>query len=402
MYITKNEAQSYADAAAVAAALKLDGTAAGLTAADAAVVASPNKWGFSTIPFGAGDTASGAATVTEYSTDGLTGWASSAAATASSARYARVTATVANLPLYLLPVVGAIGSSIGVTTTVKALAVAGQVLEPPTIFPYSPIAHQVNCDSWYSSLPAGTLPAGLTGAGALGAGTVCDPTGNWGFQIGQQYDLRWPTNPSLSAATGNVPCAGDATASITPPLPAQSWINMTVGQSALGPIQWSGASFVVGQIQDDTRVYNPPLTIGEQLVTANGAKETVVSDYNTRALLDNQTNVLYQPGLTNIHDNTTFQAYSTGAGYTGRRKIAVVVRTGFDDITGVALQPTWQSINVGFAQFLLLPTGGYPTQGGGNNAWCATYIGNNALYGATSTSGVGTFGLGVAYVRLTQ
>src|SRR2546427_7056716 len=79
MYITKNEAQSYADAAAVAAALKLDGTAAGLTAADAAVAASPNKWGFSTIAFGAGDTASGAATVTEYSTDGSTGWASSAA-----------------------------------------------------------------------------------------------------------------------------------------------------------------------------------------------------------------------------------------------------------------------------------------------------------------------------------
>jgi len=52
MYITKNEAQSYADAAAVAAALKLDGTAAGLTAADAAVAASPNKWGFSTIAFG--------------------------------------------------------------------------------------------------------------------------------------------------------------------------------------------------------------------------------------------------------------------------------------------------------------------------------------------------------------
>src|SRR6266436_3949781 len=43
MYITKNEAQSYADAGAVAAALKLDGTAAGLTAADAAVAASPNK-----------------------------------------------------------------------------------------------------------------------------------------------------------------------------------------------------------------------------------------------------------------------------------------------------------------------------------------------------------------------
>jgi len=177
---------------------------------------------------------------------------------------------------------------------------------------------------------------------------------------------------------------------------------MTAGQSAYGPIQFGGASGLVNQIQDDQKVYSPPLTIGVQLFTKTGATETVVSDINDRARLDNQTNVVYQAGLTNIHDNTSFQTYATGAGYTGRRKVAVVVRTGFNDTSGVVLQPAWQSINVGFAQFLLLPSGGYPTSGGGNNAWCATYIGNNALYGATSTSGVGTFGLGVAYVRLTQ
>src|SRR6266404_4920094 len=193
MYITKNEAQSYADAGAVAAALQLDGTTAGLSAADAAVAASPNKWGFSKTDFGPATTASGAATVTEYSVDGLTAWQSSGAATASTVRYARVTATVANLPLYLLPVLGAVSSPIGFTTTVKASAVAGQVLEPPTVFPYSPIAHAVNCDSYYSSLPALTLPLGLS------TGQPCDATGNWGFQIGQQYDLRWPTSAVVTA-----------------------------------------------------------------------------------------------------------------------------------------------------------------------------------------------------------
>ena len=40
MYITKNEAQSYSDAAAVSAAMQLNGTAYGLTSADAAVAAS--------------------------------------------------------------------------------------------------------------------------------------------------------------------------------------------------------------------------------------------------------------------------------------------------------------------------------------------------------------------------
>src|SRR5947207_2932220 len=69
MYITKNEAQSYSDAAAVSAAMKLNGTAAGLAAADAAVDASPNSWNFGTTAF--------SGTVKEYSTDGLTGWQTS-------------------------------------------------------------------------------------------------------------------------------------------------------------------------------------------------------------------------------------------------------------------------------------------------------------------------------------
>src|SRR5256885_12189774 len=51
---------------AVSAALKLNGTAYGLTQADAAVAASPNSWNFGTTAFGG--------TVTEYSANGLTGW----------------------------------------------------------------------------------------------------------------------------------------------------------------------------------------------------------------------------------------------------------------------------------------------------------------------------------------
>src|SRR5207245_11727189 len=86
MYITKNEAQSYADAAAVSAALKLNGTAYGLTQADAAVTASPNSWAFSTTALGAATTARGAATAPQYSAAGLASWSSSAAATPSSSR----------------------------------------------------------------------------------------------------------------------------------------------------------------------------------------------------------------------------------------------------------------------------------------------------------------------------
>src|SRR5438874_5394901 len=66
IYITKNEAQSYADAAAISAALKLNGTAGGVSAADAVVLASPNSWNFGTTAF--------TGTVTEYSVDGLNNW----------------------------------------------------------------------------------------------------------------------------------------------------------------------------------------------------------------------------------------------------------------------------------------------------------------------------------------
>src|SRR5216684_4165857 len=69
MYITKNEAQSYSDAAAVSAAMQLDGTAGGLTKADAVVLASPNAWNFGTTFF--------SGTVVEYSNDGLAGWSTS-------------------------------------------------------------------------------------------------------------------------------------------------------------------------------------------------------------------------------------------------------------------------------------------------------------------------------------
>src|SRR5262245_27589034 len=66
IYITKNEAQSYSDAAAVSAAMQLNGTADGLSKADAAVAASPNSWNFATTSF--------TGTLVEYSTNGLTDW----------------------------------------------------------------------------------------------------------------------------------------------------------------------------------------------------------------------------------------------------------------------------------------------------------------------------------------
>ena len=48
VFIAKNETQAFCDAAALAAALALDGTSTGITSAQAAVTSSTNQWNFGT------------------------------------------------------------------------------------------------------------------------------------------------------------------------------------------------------------------------------------------------------------------------------------------------------------------------------------------------------------------
>src|SRR5512140_2645672 len=48
LFIVKNETQAYVDAAAIAAALQLDGTSQGITDATSAASSMANKWNFST------------------------------------------------------------------------------------------------------------------------------------------------------------------------------------------------------------------------------------------------------------------------------------------------------------------------------------------------------------------
>src|SRR4051812_8466854 len=79
MFIAKNEAQDYSEAAAIAAAFRLNGSSEGLASADKAVVLSPNKWNFATANF--------SGTRVEFSVDGTTGWATSASADPARMKY---------------------------------------------------------------------------------------------------------------------------------------------------------------------------------------------------------------------------------------------------------------------------------------------------------------------------
>lgn len=96
IYIARNEAQLFTDAAAMAAAAKLDGRPGSLEAARAAVDRLPNRWNLGTRKF--------SGVVLEFSSDGR-GWDTSPEAEAT-LRFARVTAPDNDLDILFLRAVG--------------------------------------------------------------------------------------------------------------------------------------------------------------------------------------------------------------------------------------------------------------------------------------------------------
>jgi Flp pilus assembly protein TadG len=376
MYITKNEAQSFGDSAALYAAQQLDGTTTGLTNADNAVATNPNKWNFGTSGF--------SGTITEYSADGATGWQTSDKVTALQAlniRYVRVTPVVNNVALFFLPVTGTAN-----TATVKAQSVGGQVLlgctsctaggaagggmvsgtalggagasptSYPVLFPYSPIA---NVDATSSS----QLP------------TSGDP---FGFTPGQQYDLKWPSSPTLGKDGNNkVPCAGDNN---------QTMLNHQMGAgSNLGEIVLNSASAITTDIVTLDDAVGVSVSIDHSVNPTTGDKNKEVKALNDRAAQDT---------------DATSTAYASYVG-NGRRIITVIVNNGYANSSGTAYSSDKQAIGLGYAQFLLLP-GGYTQQTGGNNPWCAIYVGPSPSDDTVRGGSGGNRGRGVGAVRLTN
>jgi Flp pilus assembly protein TadG len=370
MYITKNEAQSFADSAALYAAQQLDGTPAGLTNANNAVASNPNAWNFGTTAF--------TGTITEYSADGLTNWQTSgnvSAAQAVNIRYVRVTPVVNNVALFFLPLTGT-----GTTATVKAQAIGGQVLlgysgctggaggagcssGAPTVFPYSPIG---NVDA--------TSNSGLPATG--------DP---FGFTPGVQYDLKWPSSPVVgTVGKDKVPCAGDDNATM---------VNRESGAgSNLGEIVLNSAAAISTDIETLDDAVGVSVSIDQSVTPTTGDKNKEVKALNDRAAQDtNNTSTTYADYLAN----------TTTPG-NGRRLITVIVNNGYANSAGTPYASNQQGIGLGYAQFLLLPTGSYTASGGSNNPWCAIYIGPAPAYDTPKSGGGGANGKGVGVVRLTN
>ncbi len=233
MYIAKNEGQAYADSAAIAATLQLDGTATGIQRAKDAVAASANRWNFGNTTF--------SGTQVEFSTSDSGPWETNPAS-AAGYRFARVTAGV-NVPLSFMRALAAGGSR-----PVNARAVAGQVARtgmPQGMFPFSPFAHNPN------------------------------PALNFGLVRGERYTLRWGANPVL--ANPQTTCAGDR---------SQSMIDLANagGGEERGYIEETSSSIIRRAIQYDYQsVYRQ---IGDSVNMTGGAKQTQKDALMTRVRQD--------------------------------------------------------------------------------------------------------------------
>ena len=326
-YVARSEVQAFADAAAIAAAAQLNGTSAGITAAQSAAQNVPNKWNFGnssisnpTIQFAQPLVANAA------QADPAT-W-TTAPATGSNYAFVQVTAGV-DVPITLMQAVTS-----QATMHVTGTAQGGQVMVTTYmdgLLPFSPIVPNAN------------------------------DTVNYGYQTGQLYTLRYPSNGGQNA--GNV-CPGDASGTYWQNLPSQDH----------GFWGSNSSSALRGEIVDDTQAV--PITIGEDVPMVGGNRTTEGDALNARVLEDtDSTSVTY----------AQYEANGTG---NGRRVIGVPVNSGSPNFTAVAVRA-----------FFLEPAGVYSAVTGSTSI-CAEYIGT---YKQTSTgTGAAGAGTGGYLVRLTQ
>ena len=276
-YIARSEVQAYVDGAAVAAAAQLNGTSAGITAAQSAAQNTPNKWNFGvqtisspTIQFAqplAGNTNSPDSTTWTTNPPNGTNYT-----------FVQVTATV-NVPVTLMQAI-----SPQSTISVAANAQAGQVMVTTFmdgLLPFSPIAPNSG------------------------------DTTNYGFQTGQDYTLRYPSGGAQNA---NNVCPGDQSGTYWQNLPSQDHGF------------WGSTSSAVlrGEIVDDTQ--STPITIGDSVPMVGGNRTTEGAALQSRVNEDTDPN------------SATYADYQAEGLGTGRRVIGVPVNGGPPDFTAVAVR----------------------------------------------------------------
>jgi Flp pilus assembly protein TadG len=238
MYITKGEAQTFADSAALGAVLELDATSAGFDRARTAVTTNPNRNAFGTTQF--------AGTTVEFATASTGPWLTNPGSPTGYA-FVRINAT-ATVPLYFMAL-----AANRTTTDVVASAVAGQVAKTSFsqgLFPFSPYAHQPN-----------NAP-------------------DFGLVQGNLYTLRWPANPKIGNGNGANVCPGDNKQTM-----------LTVASAAAGSergfIEDTSASLIAQTIIDDYQTIFR--SVGDLVDMTGGAKQSQLSSLQERINQDSDT-----------------------------------------------------------------------------------------------------------------
>lgn len=309
MYIAKSEGQAYVDAASLAAILELDGTQDGLVRARTAVAANPNRWNFGATAFDGSTVAFAQAP---------TGPWDPSPTDPRGFRYAQV-ATSMPVPLFFMPAVAASASGgktpyaalmlMESTATVSAASASGQVVKerfPEGLFPFSPFAQNT------------TAP-------------------HFGLTPGQQYTLRWASNPKLH----NNMCAGDD---------SQSMIDLaqSSGGDERGFIEESSSDVIRSAIEGDYQT--TWRGVGDAVNMTGGAKQAQSTSLVNRVNQD-----------TDSSSSTYTQYLANGVG-NGRRIVGVPINKGY---------PSYTVVQIG--AFMLLPPSQYGS--GGNKPFCAEYLG---------------------------
>lgn len=322
MFVARSEAQSYTDSAAIAAALELDGTSAGVARAIDSAGRVGVKWNLDMSQF--------PTPTLEFATSLAGPWRSNPSP-AANYTHARVRTAVA-VPLYFLPAL--VGGNVGAVAGSSVAAQVPKLHFGQGVFPFSPFAH--------NSTPP-----------------------DFGLIPGQDYTLRWATNPRLTGA--NV-CAGDRQQAMIDLAQAQ-------GGSERGFIEDTSAANIRATIEDDYQTVFRG--IGDLVDLTGGAKQTELTSFQNRVNQDADTT------------SATFAEYMAAGLGNGRRIIVAPINDG-------GTPPGSNNRIVQFAAFFLHTTGEYGN--GGNQTWCAEYVG--AWVQGSSHRGAGAPGAYV--VRLVQ
>jgi Flp pilus assembly protein TadG len=387
IFIVKNETQSYVDAAAIAAALQMDGTTAGITRANNAATNLSAHWNF--------DSAALSSPTVEFSSasSGAT-WYTSGNVTSGLAPtmlFTRVTKTVAPT-VYFVPVVM---TNPVYTANVQSQAIAGQV-----------------DFSANTSIPAGLGP--FMGVAACAHGNSvpqCEATksSNFGLTVGNIYDLQWPQFGSHRAGcdtngTGTAlescfnanpgPCPGDRALDGGNTNPMQE-VAGNWGSSTNGYWGASSTSTINKYILDIRQLQS--VAIGTDLTPdfANGDKQ------GTAKILDDRVNedtVNYDPSGLSGSGPQKLADYLANSSRNGRRFMPVPMvfpnNTG-SQVVGYGLYLLMTNVtSAGSSDYYANGDGGVTSKGQGNDPYCAIYAGPWILGSTnggvtTSTSGGG-------------